>query len=169
MPMSMLSGVDDLRTTAMRVRAGVPSGTGRVPPASEEGRGDRLRDSSVLVVEDEFFSALQLESILAHVGCSVIGPFSSVTEALTAAREEMLDAALLDVSVSGELVYPLADALRARGVLLVFVTGHRGADLPERFRDCPRVVKPYNARELVRVLRELVLDSLERHDPGEGT
>lgn len=156
MPMSTVSGVDDLRTAGTRVRADKPSGMGRLSPAGEEHGGDRLRNSSVLVVEDEFFSALQLESILAHVGCSVIGPMTSVSEALSAAREEMLDAAVLDVGVSGELVYPVADALRARGIPVVFVTGHRGSDLPQRFRDCPRVAKPYNARELVRVLREMV-------------
>ena len=55
-------------------------------------------DHRVLVVEDELMIAMLFESILdASSKCTVIGPFARVKLALEAARNEPLDAALLDI------------------------------------------------------------------------
>lgn len=52
--------------------------------------------------------AMLIEDMLAEAGCVVIGPFARVPEALAAARTETVDAALLDVNVAGETVFPVA-------------------------------------------------------------
>jgi len=71
-------------------------------------RHPELAGKRILVVEDEMLVAMLIEDMLAEAGCVVIGPFARVPEALAAARTETVDAALLDVNVAGETVFPVA-------------------------------------------------------------
>ena len=68
----------------------------------------------VLVVEDEFLIALDLEQLLRRHGWRVLGPAATVAVALRLLRGAMPDVALLDVNLGGELVTPVAAELRAR-------------------------------------------------------
>ena len=115
----------------------------------------------VLVVEDEFFVALSVEDVLQELGCNVVGPVATLADALRAAQGEPLGCAVLDINLAGEKVYPAADELLARGIPFVFATGYAAADLPERFRGCPRVQKPFRPG----ALKQAILDVL----PGSST
>ena len=69
-------------------------------------------------------------------------PAGSVVHALQLLdRGGRIDAAILDVNLDGESVYPVADALRERGIPFVFSSGHAREALPDRFRDMPLVDK----------------------------
>jgi DNA-binding response OmpR family regulator len=109
----------------------------------------------VLVVEDEMLVAIFVETILQEAGCEVIGPISRLNHALKAARENQMDAALLDVDLGGEPVFPVADILSERGVPFVFVTGYGGGGLPTRFKDRPVLTKPYRGAAVLAVLSTL--------------
>ena len=80
-----------------------------------------LRGLRVLVVEDEFLVAMDLELMLQALGCEVVGPIGDLARAQRAAAEERLDVALLDVNIGGQPVTAVADAAgrarRADGVL----------------------------------------------------
>ena len=103
-----------------------------------------LQGRRVLVIEDESLVAMLLETILDDMGCAVVGPESNIDDGLIAATTEAsLDAALLDVNVAGREVFPVADALRARGVPFVFSTGYGEAGLPEHWRGNPTIQKPF--------------------------
>ena len=70
----------------------------------------------VLVVEDEFLIAMDLEAMLRDHGWRVLGPAATVAEALHLLEDgEMPDVALLDVNLRGETVVPVAEVLRERG------------------------------------------------------
>lgn len=98
----------------------------------------------VLVVEDESLVAMLLETILEDMGCVPVGPASTVDEGLQlAAGGEPLDAALLDVNVAGRQVFPIAEALKARGVPFVFSTGYGEGGLPDEWRGQPTLQKPF--------------------------
>jgi CheY-like chemotaxis protein len=98
----------------------------------------------ILVIEDESLVAMLLETILDDMGCAVVGPESNIDDGLvTATSEASLDAALLDVNVAGREVFPVAEALRARGVPFVFSTGYGEAGLPEHWRGNPTIQKPF--------------------------
>ena len=106
---------------------------------------DRSSDETrVMIVEDEALLAMELETLLQSAGCAVIGPFSNLEQARAAAHGEAINVALLDTNLNGQMVYPLADDLAARGVPFIFVTGYGTSHLPERFRAAPRVSKPYD-------------------------
>ena len=121
---------------------------GRAPePRSPSGR-------VVLVVEDEFLIAMDLELLLQRNGWRVLGPAATVAEALRLLAGERPDVALLDVNLRGELVTPVAEALRARGVPFVLASAYDGpTQLPaEILVAAPNVGKPTNERRLLAAL-----------------
>jgi CheY-like chemotaxis protein len=81
-----------------------------------------LPGSRILVVEDEFLISLLIEDILQEHGCDVVGPAATVEHAMRLTGDSGFDAALLDVNLGDETVYPVADALVEAGVPFVFVT-----------------------------------------------
>lgn len=113
---------------------------------------------SVLVVEDEYLIALDLQLMLESHGWQVLGPVPSVQDALRLLDEERPTVALLDVNLGGELVTPVAEALAARGVPFALASAHHR---PQDFggailADVPNAGKPTNERRVLAVLRELV-------------
>ena len=78
----------------------------------------------------------------------MVGPVGTVGEAERLAREEPLDAAVLDVDLRGERVFPAADALAARGVPFLFLSGFDWRILPDRFRDRLLLAKPHAPEQL---------------------
>jgi len=105
---------------------------------------DGLAGKRILVVEDESLVAMLIETILEDLGCAPIGPAASVEEGLGLVNgETAIDAALLDVNVGGQQVFPVAEALAARGVPFVFSTGYGEAGLPDSWRGRPTLQKPF--------------------------
>jgi DNA-binding NtrC family response regulator len=95
-----------------------------------------LAGKRVLVVEDEYLVALEVEGVLTDAGCIVVGPFARVRDALGVAEVEAVDVALLDVNVAGEVVFPVAHLLEERGTPFLFVTGYGQAILPRSDWEC---------------------------------
>src|SRR5260370_14008122 len=83
-----------------------------------------LRGARVLVVEDEAMLSLNLEAMLLDLGCVVAGTADKLDDALQMARTSDFDVALLDINLGGKRADPVADAIRARGTPIVFVTGY---------------------------------------------
>lgn len=111
----------------------------------------------ILIVEDEFLVALSLQDTLVSRGCVVVGPAASLSAAILAAENEGIDAAILDVNLRGDLVFPAADILADRGVPMIFGSGHLSdAHFPERHSDHVRVPKPYTAAIMIAALHDLL-------------
>ena len=106
-----------------------------------------LAGSRILVVEDEPLIAMLIEDILRERGCDVVGPAATVADGLRLVTDAPLDAALLDVNIGEETVYPVADALRRLDVPFVFVTGLREDNLREPYRVQPTIRKPIFRRD----------------------
>lgn len=105
---------------------------------------DALSGRRVLVIEDESLVAMLLETILEDLGCTVIGPVSNIDDGLIAAQgTEGLDVGLLDVNVAGREVFPVAEALIARNIPVVFSTGYGESGLPPHWRGRPTIQKPF--------------------------
>jgi CheY-like chemotaxis protein len=110
---------------------------------------------SILVVDDETLIAMLLEDMLLDLGCNVVGPAGAVAPAiaLIEANDRMLDGALLDINLRGELVYPVADALKARDVPFVFVTGYASHGIDPRYAAVPALGKPFPAPAIDNVVK----------------
>jgi len=112
-----------------------------------------LSGKSILLVEDEFLLALQLEELLQSHGGKVLGPYRRLEDAMNPVRRGDFDFAILDINLSGTMVYPLADALLARGTRFLFLSGYGHSNLPERFRAVTRLNKPCDPAQLIATLR----------------
>jgi CheY-like chemotaxis protein len=107
----------------------------------------------ILVVEDDFTIASNLAKSLEKLGASVIGPANSVASALQLIESAAkLDAAVLDIHLGSEKVFPVAEALLARGVPFVFTTGYSQASLPRAYAEQDLCEKPIDSRALARLL-----------------
>jgi CheY-like chemotaxis protein len=106
----------------------------------------------VLVVEDEYMLADALADGLTALGVQVVGPVGGLEEALALAAKSELDGAILDINLGGETVFPLADALAARGVPYVFATGYGRDSIPEPYRGAPILSKPVDVAALKSLL-----------------
>jgi len=128
---------------ALRIAGGTHAGAERdtVAPA-------KVVAGRVLLVEDEALVAMMMRDILLELGLSVAGPFCTPAEAVAAARDDGVDAAILDVNLGGELIYPVADTLAARGVPFVFVTGYGAESIDGRFAHVPILQKPIERQVL---------------------
>ena len=104
----------------------------------------------VLIVEDEFLAALTTTDFLESIGCEVVGPAARLFIALELARSAAIDAALLDINIAGEMVWPVADELGRRKVPFVFLSAYSKFDvLPLRFADAPCLAKPLVQQRLL--------------------
>jgi CheY-like chemotaxis protein len=123
----------------------------------------------VMVVEDEALVAMVLEETLAEFGCVVTGSAATVGEALSQLEETAsLDAAILDVNLGGEKVFPVADALLSRGVPFMFCTGYGPADLAFRYPQSRLLNKPYEPGTLAATLKGLGRGHGPGHRPQPG-
>lgn len=87
-----------------------------------------LTGKRILVVEDEPIVAIMIEDILTDLGVTVIGPASTLRDAMQLARDGAFDAAMLDVNLNGEDGRVVAAFLKEKGVPFVFATGYGSWD-----------------------------------------
>ncbi|WP_254453568.1 response regulator [Siccirubricoccus sp. G192] len=118
-----------------------------------------LRDKRILVVEDEAIVAMLVEDGLLDAGAKVLGPASSVGEALQlierAASDGGLSAAVLDINLNGEAVAPVADRLAALGVPFLFATGYMEGCDTGGHPAAPILYKPFDPTMLVTAVEAL--------------
>lgn len=121
--------------------------------------GAEFSGCRILVVEDEPLIAFDLSSELEDAGAEIVAIAGTIEEALAAAKNGVIDLALLDGNLCGEPVDPVADALSARNIPFCFVSGYGRAHLPRAFPDTPVVEKPFRPEVLFSVLRKLRSDA----------
>lgn len=117
---------------------------------------NRLQGLRVLVVEDEALIAMTMADVLEEAGCTVVGPMPRLDLAVKAAHEEKIDAALLDVNLAGEAVFPVADVLEGRKIPFIFLTGYGTPDSLGKHHDRPAMRKPIILDDLLQGLTQLV-------------
>ncbi|MDG5493656.1 MULTISPECIES: response regulator [Azospirillaceae] len=106
---------------------------------------------NILIVEDEFLIAIHAAEVMEGLGFCVVGPVATIEQALELLREGAFDGAILDVNLSGTLVFPVAEALVDRGIPFILTSGYEATGLPERWRDRPHLRKPVIERDLARL------------------
>jgi CheY-like chemotaxis protein len=111
---------------------------------------------TVLVVEDEWLMASALAELLAGEGFAVAGPVGSVEAALATMGATAVDAALLDIDLgNGRRVFDMARILMALHVPFAFLTGYSPSLTPTDLRDCPRLQKPVDKQDVLRMLERI--------------
>jgi CheY-like chemotaxis protein len=129
-----------------------------------DGAGDRetnkgpMSGMTVLVVEDDFIVAYDMQMLLEEQGARVLGPAATLADAQALLATERPTVAVLDVNLSGEYVFPLVSQLRERDVPFLFATAYADDDrlFPQEVRTAPRLPKPVPPNALIGQLLRIV-------------
>lgn len=122
---------------------------------AEFGEPNRpLTGQRLLLVEDEAIVAMELEELISNLGGETVGPFGRVGDALEALRCERVNGAVLDVRLDGDTTFPIADILLQASSPILFVTGAISS-IPERYRQVPRLHKPFDYAEFERLAKSI--------------
>jgi DNA-binding LytR/AlgR family response regulator len=120
-----------------------------------------LSHRRIMIVEDEFLIAAQLTDDLGDLGAETLGPFYSLKSALDSLTyAPKAHAAVLDINLGGQMVFPLAEKLVATGVPIVFASGYSDLAIPQGFSAVPRFSKPVDVSKLAITLLALTADPL---------
>lgn len=115
-----------------------------------------LQGKRVLLVEDEFLVALDIEAELEDRGASVICA-STLAQARAKAETDVFDVAVLDLNLHGEASYPVADLLHERHIPFLFHTGQgEKTALARRYPGVTVCSKPCDGSSLVGSLRRVI-------------
>lgn len=128
-------------------------------PTNENDASAAASPRNILVVEDEFFIALEIKSALTKAGFDVLGPASSVDHALDLLRDVTPDAAVLDVDLGGERVTPVALQLKALGVPFVLASAAVAAALAQNptLAAARNLGKPTDMRQLTEAVGAIAI------------
>lgn len=114
-----------------------------------------LKGLRVLIVEDETLISMLFEDILLELGCEIVGPAFNLRQAVDLAREAPIDAAILDVNLGGDPIFPVAAILAKRDIPIVFSSGYGAGGLPDRWQHVPTLPKPFTTEEVNTALLDL--------------
>lgn len=108
----------------------------------------------VLVVEDEFMIALDLQMMLEEQGYDVLGPVGRVEQALSLLNGQPPDAAVLDLNLHGHLATPVAERLRALRIPFVIASADASVVSGNAvFSGAEGIAKPIQQRHLLAALQ----------------
>jgi CheY-like chemotaxis protein len=115
-----------------------------------------LNRTPILIVEDEPFIALELQALVEDAGGQVVGPVGSTDAALKLLQTCVVAAAILDVQLRDRDVTPVAEALVALGVPMVFQSAvGLPSHLQLRYPNAIVYRKPVSTERLLKTLAEM--------------
>lgn len=119
----------------------------------------QLAGRRIFVVEDEYFLADDIGKTFRAMGAEIAGPVGHFEDALKILHDgSVLDAAVLDINIRSEMIFPVARELKARGVPFVFTTGYDKVTLGPEFRDVPLLEKPIDLPAMAQRLAALMAE-----------
>lgn len=155
----------------MKMQPGFPPGRVEVAASAADcssGPG-AVETARILIVEDDYFVASELEATLIDAGFDVVGIAASAEEASALARAERPLLAIMDIRLVGprDGVDAALELFRRDGIRSLFATAHQDPRTRERAAAASPlgwISKPYRAEAVIELIR-LALASL-RH-PGD--
>jgi two-component SAPR family response regulator len=107
-----------------------------------------------LLVEDEFLVSITVQEMLSRLGFGVVGPAYTVREARRLLDSSTVNIAVLDIHISGEMIWPVAHELVRRSVPFFFITGDIaiGAQMPVELANIRILFKPFDEAQLARAI-----------------
>lgn len=114
----------------------------RLRPATVAECTALLQGHSILIVEDDFLLADEIETALRALGAEIVGPASNLTAALALVATSAVTEALVDIDLGGGVKFDLADELSGQGIPFAFATGYDQSAVPTRHASVPFYQKP---------------------------
>ncbi|MFA9201180.1 MAG: response regulator [Cypionkella sp.] len=115
-----------------------------------------LEGRRILLVEDEYFQAIDAKRWLEEAGAEVVGPAGNSEAIGGCIAAADFDAAIVDINLGGGPDFGVADELRRRAVPMLFLTGYDRAQIPPEHAEVPCLNKPANAGDVIRTVERLL-------------
>ena len=116
-----------------------------------------LAGRRILVIEDEYFLADDIARALRDLGARIVGPVGEFDDAASLVDADVaIDAAVVDINLRSDMVFPLARTLRARKVPFVFTTGYDRKSIDAEFGDIRLWEKPLDIPAMARDLAGMI-------------
>lgn len=121
------------------------------------------RSPRVLIVEDDYLVASEIEAALTDAGFAVVGVAGSAAEAVQLARQETPALAIVDIRLAGRRdgVAAATEMAKELGIRSIFATAHGDAEVRERAQQASPLgwlSKPYRMENLVAMIRQALKD-----------
>jgi DNA-binding response OmpR family regulator len=116
-----------------------------------------LKGKRVLILEDDYHLAMELENAMERAGATVLGPFARSRQALSALQRESLDCALVDLNLGQGPDFEVPRVLQALGTPFLFVTGYDEPTIPLEFAATKRLEKPVDPQQIATAVAEVLL------------
>ena len=128
-----------------------------LPPHSGMDHGTTTRRSAaarILVVEDDYFIAMEIESALRDAGYEVVGIAATATEAEAMAHDMCPDMAVMDIRLAGRRdgVETATELYNKLDIRSLFATAHEDAEMRRRAaaaRPLGWLAKPFSPTMLI--------------------
>lgn len=140
--------------------AGPPEPDGTTGPSAGSGVGpdEAVRPARVLIVEDEWFVAMEIEHIVGHAGLAVAGHAVSADEAVRLAATLRPDLVVMDIRLKGERdgIDAALEIHRRFGLRCLFVSAFSDERMKQRAvaaEPAGWLSKPFSAQQLTQALR----------------
>ena len=122
-----------------------------------------MEGKRILVVEDEFLVAEDLNFALKKSGARVLGPVGMIADGLKLLDDSPdVEGAVIDVNLGGAMAYPIAEKLLDRNIPFIFTTAYDVEDLPERFSNVSLCQKPTTMLKIIRTLEDALRENTGR-------
>ena len=119
-------------------------------------KDETLGQARILVLEDDYYLATDLQDVLEAAGATVVGPFRDTSDAILALANGCPDCAFVDLNLGGGISFELPRELARLAVPFAFVTGYDRAAIPEEFTNVVRIEKPVGSTKVVALARQLL-------------
>ncbi|MER8439991.1 hypothetical protein NKH36_12395 [Mesorhizobium sp. M1312] len=129
----------------------------------------KLVGRRILISADDSAFAFRLSDALGAAGADVIYPANTIEDSLDIIMSSSrIDAAILSLSLQGEVTFVAAENLVRRRIPFAFLMGQNAPDIPEEFKDIVQLVTSGNLSNMVGLVQTLIIGAHNSQGRGEG-
>jgi CheY-like chemotaxis protein len=129
-------------------------------------QGTPLAGRRILVGEDKYLIARDLEHTLLDAGCAEVMLAPSIVDCEDIRAHTALDAAVLDLQLRDGDAGAFARTLRSDGIPVLLITGYEQSTIPDDLADVPMLAKPFSRPQLLARLTEVLAARHSAEGPG---
>ncbi len=157
----MLSAAMGAGETAARLASSVSEQPVRLAPQDRPGAKKSRQAVRILIVEDDFLAATDMEASLSEAGYQVAGIADRADEAVRLAKAESPTLVIMDIRLVGKVdgVDAALEIFRDTGIRCIFATAHHDARMrarAERAAPLGWLPKPYASHALLAIVDRAV-------------
>ncbi|MEF0941737.1 response regulator [Rhizobium sp. BR 362] len=133
-----------------------------------------MSNNTILIVEDDFFIAMDVEATLVAAGYSLAGIAASAEEAIRLAVSRQPALAIMDIRLAGKRdgVDAALELFKDHGIRCIFATAHADHEIVQRAGPaCPLawLQKPYSMTSLVNAVQKALSEVASKSGGQEAS